>query len=124
MRWVCPVVFWWGSLGGRVALDVALARPDLVVGVVHISGGLGFTTEVQAKVLPSTTRRVQSVLESSSLMQGAIDAWLSSRLFHPGPGTDPALLERRLRRMAAEYSWAHFRERGANMRDPEAPAAQ
>jgi 3-oxoadipate enol-lactonase len=86
-----------GSLGGRVALEVAIARPDLVSALVLVGTGLpghDWSDEVRA----------YGQAEDEAVLRGDLDeaTELNLRMWVDGPGREPADVDPAVREAARE----------------------
>ena len=85
------------SLGGRVALEVALARPDLVDRLVLV--GAGLRGRARSDALGSYIEAEEAALERGDL-DGAVEATL--RTWVDGPGRRPDEVDPGVRRFVGE----------------------
>ena len=82
------------SMGARFALHVALLRPELVRGLVLISGTGGIEDEVERSARHDEDRRTASRLRAEGL-DGFLDGWLRQPLFARLPADRAFRSERR-----------------------------
>ena len=92
------------SFGGLIALELALAAPQRVGGLVLVDSALeGFAYSEEYR---SGWRRLRQAARRDGVAQALESAWLSTPLFHPLRGR-PQRFEK-IRRMARGYSGAEY----------------
>jgi 2-succinyl-6-hydroxy-2,4-cyclohexadiene-1-carboxylate synthase len=84
------------SLGARLALGLALARPAWVSSLVLISGHPGLATHEERAERASADRRWQELLETQGIA-AFVDAWQAQPLWASQARLPPALQERKRR---------------------------
>lgn len=108
------------SMGGRIALDAALARPDRVAGLVLVSPG------VSGAPAPEHDGPVKALVDAISLAtaQGDLDTKneLQAQLWLDGPLSPPGRVKGEARRLFLEMNGTALRARspGAASEEPSA----
>lgn len=83
-----PVIVVGSSMGGWLALSLAVARPDRVAGVVGLAAAPDFTGEMWQRLTPAQQKMVQTegFVTYPSTVVGYAPYHLSRRLFEQGHG--------------------------------------
>ncbi|MFQ5554011.1 MAG: alpha/beta fold hydrolase [Acidimicrobiia bacterium] len=84
------------SMGGRVALHLALLHPHLVPRLLLVSSGLGISDGDERAV-----RRAEDEGRASRIVQGGVEAFIDAWIDHPVAGTGRVLRGRRAQDRAA-----------------------
>jgi 3-oxoadipate enol-lactonase len=107
------------SLGGRAAVDLALAAPDRVRALVLVGPGLaGHRFEEPA--LLELWDRSETALERGDHLEAArveVDTWVV------GPGRDPEAVDPELRRKVRDMLLVAYAHGEADLEEPDPPAA-
>ncbi|MBK9181254.1 MAG: alpha/beta fold hydrolase [Acidimicrobiales bacterium] len=110
-----PATYLGYSLGGRVALHLALARPDLVRGLVLIGATAGIDDPAERAARRRADAALADELERTGL-DAFLQRWLAGPLFETLP-PDAAFVEAR-RESSAEGLASSLRLAGAGRQEP------
>ncbi len=110
-----PVVVVGYSMGGRMALHLALAHPTIVAGLVLIGATAGIDDDAERAVRRAADEQLANRIESEPL-DDFIDSWLANPLF-AGLDADAACRNRRLQNRPAGLA-ASLRRCGTGSQTP------
>lgn len=92
------------SMGGRTALHLALARPDLVSALVLLGATAGITDDSERMARCAADNELADTIERDGVAP-FLDRWLAQPLFATLP-TDPVDVADRRRNTAAGLAWS------------------
>ncbi len=103
------------SMGGRLALQLALDRPDLVTGLVLVSATAGIGDDAARRERMESDNELAASIERDGV-DAFLERWLAQPMFATVPADAPGLNERR---GLSEHYLAHcLRVLGAGMMEP------
>ncbi|MDQ1456198.1 MAG: 2-succinyl-6-hydroxy-2,4-cyclohexadiene-carboxylate synthase [Actinomycetota bacterium] len=103
------------SMGGRLALRLALDRPELVSALILVSSTAGITDEAARRERIASDEALAASVERDGV-DAFLERWLAQPLFATVPADAPGLRERR--RLSARYLAHCLRVLGAGAMDP------
>ncbi len=105
------------SMGGRIALQVALAAPDRLSGLLLVSASAGIDSEAERRQRIASDERLAASLEARPF-QEFVGAWRAQPLFADQPPAVRALAEEDMLRNDPEGLAAALRGLGAGRMPP------
>jgi 2-succinyl-6-hydroxy-2,4-cyclohexadiene-1-carboxylate synthase len=103
------------SMGGRIALRLALERPELVQGLVLVSSTAGIADELERAARVESDEALARSVERDGV-EAFLDNWLAQPLFATVPRDAPGLQERHA--LSARYLAHCLRVLGAGAMEP------
>lgn len=103
------------SMGGRLALRLALDRPDLVAALVLVSANAGITDEAARQARVDSDEELAGSVEREGV-EAFLERWLAQPLFATVPTDAPGLRERK--GLSAQYLAHCLRVLGAGTMEP------
>jgi len=111
-----PAIYAGYSMGGRLCLRLALDRPDLVRGLVLISGSPGIADDAERAARRDADEQLAREIERDGADE-FLDRWLRQPLFASLPADAAGLDERRARNTVAALTHA-LRALGQGVQEP------
>lgn len=103
------------SMGGRLALRLALDRPDLVTALVLVSANAGIADEAARRARVDSDEALAVSVERDGV-EKFLERWLAQPLFATVPADAPGLAERK--GLSAQYLAHCLRVLGAGTMEP------
>lgn len=103
------------SMGGRLALRLAIDRPDLVTGLVLVSANAGIADEAARRARVDSDEVLAESVERDGV-EAFLERWLAQPLFSRVPTDAPGLKERK--GLSAQYLAHCLRVLGAGTMEP------